>query len=1514
MNEMLWAGALLRLFLWMVPVILLARVIYPLSSRFDGQSGILHLLSAVTLILLPMMFGAWWYIRMEFSFNVSILISHTVETFGLFLLFWTSAILFGKLIRSSAFSNDRDLRSPWRPSLAAFLTVLVGSVWFVFFDKRSWQANLDLFVYAFSCALLAALFVAMGMVVGAFEEKRGTGRYRLVYLSAALVFVYSILRAYLFANHGATPFVAEIRGMREISAVGAALFLIVAVRPGMGAIIRIAGNSTADLPYRRRKAGTQKRLSAAFGVMILFLGILLIAMLESIYSGEQMIENARLQQQTRVAQTLTTNVDSSLDRLSSILGKMSATTAVRRMSISGMKKIFRKLPAGWAADIISVARLDSSGTVLFAYPNSGGVIGKNLLRRPHIRYFLRKRRMTISAPFESFAGEKVVALVSPVRTPEGRGKTIFTGGVSLLVADSVLAGRVFSNVSMVTSSPVAAINMNGTVITESIGRHGGEAAASYLESVFKGDTSPAAIDAAIGEILRTRKTTVVKVGKPGADGTGLVVALPLRASGIHVGAMVVPIRSSIFSRLYHDALSNQVTVWTFLLIVFIGMTGVMMFVYQGWSGFLEREVKRESELVRETEGRYTQLFDSALIGIFRTDQSAAITSANPALARMLGYESPAEIVGRIIIPPDVIRKYAEPAAGRSVDGEPIELTALDGTPVYVRLSCKARQAGETGDPGYDGFLENVTESHLAGQKIRDSELRYAELFRLSPAGIYVTTEEGKILEINDSFATMFGYESTEELLELPATVLYPDSHPRDRFVRALKEQGRVEYEIFDAKRKDGSTICLLENAELVFDPIYDRDVIRGALMDVTDIMDLQRLVELHRKVAETSSEILAAAFQGGDAGMIIDKSIESIGTNLGLDGVVVLEHAGGEIRQTHRWWSGDPLAEDGAAVDAEGLSESLRNSPDNSVFEGEGEDFKDHPIVRTYGHRSFTISKISTRGSEWGYLLLLASGPGRKWLLPERSFIESASKLISTVVEREFEAMFRSRLEEERDELLFAFEQLAEAVVVSDKKGIIRYVNSTFTRLTGFSREDVIGKGTEVLRSEEHEPAFFRRLWNTIMSGNVFKARFKSRRKDGSIVYLDKTIAPVIDSTGEVVSFVEVSNDISTQISLEEQLAQSQKMESIGLLAGGIAHDFNNILGAILGYASLMKVRLSEGDEFFKYVDTIENSASRAAELTAQLLGFARGGKYDVAPVDMNEVVANTLRIIQSTFDKSIVVETALREGIPCVEADPGQMQQVVMNLCVNARDAMAEKGTLRISTADVLVTEKETARKADANPGRYVLLSVSDTGAGIDPSVLRRIFEPFFTTKEKGKGTGLGLSMVYGIVRNHGGFIDVDSEPGEGTTFKIYYPASGKPQNERREKNPMSAIEGGTETVLVAEDEQAMRQLVNDILESGGYRVIAVEDGQSAVDIYSSRKDEIDLVILDMIMPRLNGGETFKKLKAINPSVRVLLSSGYSQDEQARRLLSEGVAGFLGKPYQVAELLEKVRKVLEGK
>jgi two-component system cell cycle sensor histidine kinase/response regulator CckA len=518
----------------------------------------------------------------------------------------------------------------------------------------------------------------------------------------------------------------------------------------------------------------------------------------------------------------------------------------------------------------------------------------------------------------------------------------------------------------------------------------------------------------------------------------------------------------------------------------------------------------------------------------------------------------------------------------------------------------------------------------------------------------------------------------------------------------------------------------------------------------------------------------------------------------------------------------------------------------------------------------------------------------------------------------------RKRLEEaileSRDYLNRILSQIPLAVSVFDPAGVLVDVNDAFLKMFEIpEKRFVIGKFNLLAN-----PAAIRHpLYNMVKSVfhgetiDIPTASYDAQAaKELGMTWLGRLIIhlrmfPVVDRSGRTVNVVALMEDVSDRMRLEQQLIQSQKMESIGLLAGGIAHDFNNILAGILGYSSHIKSLMSEGDRLFSYVDTIERSAVRAAELTSQLLAFARGGKYVVHPIEINSVIDETVRLLKGSIEKSIRIEVLTQENLPAVEADASQMQQVLMNLCINARDAMPNGGTLTIGSTLLGTPDDYLMLQQDLKARPYVCLSITDTGTGIDNETLGRIFEPFFTTKEKGKGTGLGLATVYGIVHNHNGYINVLSTPGEGTTFCVYLPTVDTIPV-AVEAQP-AEVAGGRETVMIVDDEAVIRSLARDILEAKGYTVIEASDGLEAVEIYKERGSGIDLVILDMAMPIMGGKETFEQLKRLNKGIKVILSTGYAEDDRARDLMARGVLAFVQKPYRVDEFMAAIRRVLDS-
>ncbi|HUL42744.1 MAG TPA: ATP-binding protein, partial [Bacteroidota bacterium] len=418
-------------------------------------------------------------------------------------------------------------------------------------------------------------------------------------------------------------------------------------------------------------------------------------------------------------------------------------------------------------------------------------------------------------------------------------------------------------------------------------------------------------------------------------------------------------------------------------------------------------------------------------------------------------------------------------------------------------------------------------------------------------------------------------------------------------------------------------------------------------------------------------------------------------------------------------------------------------------------------------------------------------------------------------------------------------------------------------------------------------------------------------RRDGSALPVEYSSSPIVDNgkiQGAVVAFM----DVTERRMLQQQLMQTQKIESIGRLAGGIAHDFNNILTIIVGHASILKRLPPDSPKRPESVVAVEKAAQRGAGLVRQLLTFARKTDVMLESVRLNEVIAEVAKLINETFPKTIIIAMRLESNLPPIHADANQLHQVLVNLCVNARDAMPEGGTLSIGTSQVPL-EKVRSKYSAASASEYVEISVTDSGTGMDEQTLNRIFEPFFTTKEVGKGTGLGLAVVFGIVETHKGFIGVESAVGKGTTFHLYFPVQSRTVEERAATEAeLVDIPGGSETILVVEDEQMLRELLFGTLTGKGYNVLLAEDGQEMISQYVTHQERISLVISDMGLPKVGGYEAFKKIRSVDPSAKVVLASGYLEPNVKSEILRSGARDFIQKPYSPEEVLKKVREIID--
>jgi PAS domain S-box-containing protein len=522
--------------------------------------------------------------------------------------------------------------------------------------------------------------------------------------------------------------------------------------------------------------------------------------------------------------------------------------------------------------------------------------------------------------------------------------------------------------------------------------------------------------------------------------------------------------------------------------------------------------------------------------------------------------------------------------------------------------------------------------------------------------------------------------------------------------------------------------------------------------------------------------------------------------------------------------------------------------------------------------------------------------------ITERKLLEE--ELQQRVVERSMDL-----LQSEKD-YRDLFHESQDMIYISSPDGHYIDINPAGIALLGFaSREEALRAQISNCYQNGGDRLKFQELIQR--QGFVKDYEVNLKRIDGTPLQVLITANVVKDQDGHCIAYRGIIRDITERRKLEQQLFHAQKMESIGTMAGGIAHDFNNILGGIMGYASLMKTRMHPDHPFYNYVDIIERGTQRAAELTSQLLTMAMGGTYNFVPVNLNDIVRDTVQMLSQLFDRSIRIDTRLAEELPTVEADSVLMQQVLMNLLMNARDALAQGGQIVVETRVETIDAQALGQHINARSGPYVVVAVSDNGVGIEPGLLQRIFDPFFSTKGKGKGTGLGLAVVYGVLKNLNGFVKVYSEPCRGSIFRVFLPVCGRSPGEGRIPETIEEL-GGHEVILIVDDEEDIRELAGDMFSSYGYRVVMAGDGEQACRIYAEQGDRIDLVLLDMVMPKLGGLETFFKLRELNPAAKIVLSSGYSENGRAQEIIKYGVSGFIQKPYQVQKLLTIVRRVLK--
>jgi len=506
----------------------------------------------------------------------------------------------------------------------------------------------------------------------------------------------------------------------------------------------------------------------------------------------------------------------------------------------------------------------------------------------------------------------------------------------------------------------------------------------------------------------------------------------------------------------------------------------------------------------------------------------------------------------------------------------------------------------------------------------------------------------------------------------------------------------------------------------------------------------------------------------------------------------------------------------------------------------------------------------------------------------------------------------RKAAEKQVQRLSQAVEQSPISILILDKNFKIEYANEHFKEITGYFDEDILKKEPVDFIANKEKKDIFNDIHLNVNNGLVWRGEILNRFKDGQTYWEDTTISPIYDKAGKISNFIAFKKDITENKKLEEQFRQSQKMEAIGRLAGGVAHDFNNLLTVIIGYSELILSQIAEEDALFNKIKQIDKAGRRAEALTRQLLAFSRKQIIQPKIINLNQMIIDMEKMLKRLIGEHIELQTILSDDLGNFKADPGQIEQVIMNLCINARDAMPDGGTLLVSSVNIQIDNEQETECSEMKPGPYIKLTISDTGIGMDENLKDQIFEPFFTTKEKGKGTGLGLSTVYGIIKQSDGAICVDSKIGQGTTFKMLFPRSGDGDEAELDAHIQVSDLKGTETIFVVEDEDALRALTVESLEQAGYKVLSAEDGEEAISTCINFNDDIHLLLTDVVMPKMGGRKLAEEMVKIHPEINIIYMSGYTDDSIVQHGVLEGNTEFIAKPFKPTALLHKIRRVLD--
>jgi PAS domain S-box-containing protein len=902
---------------------------------------------------------------------------------------------------------------------------------------------------------------------------------------------------------------------------------------------------------------------------------------------------------------------------------------------------------------------------------------------------------------------------------------------------------------------------------------------------------------------------------------------------------------------------------------------------------IARDITKRKEMeakVRESEAYYRTLVNTSPDAIFIADPDGRTTFVSQKTYEIFRIPPKQQIAGMSIlnwVAPEehdnVMKRFRDILSGHSkAEIKAYKLLKDDRTPFWGEIASSPLMDAHGKFVGLLVICRDITDRKQAEKALLKSEQEYRTLINSMNEGILQVGTDDEILFVNNRLCEMSGYTREELIGKIGNEVLMEkEGRKLIKEKNILRQKGTADVYEIQVKKKSGDHIWVQISGTPI---VNERNEVTGSLGVFTDITEkklaekaLHYSEERYRLIADNVGDVIWKLDVATQRFSYMSPSVER------LDGFNAEEILALPLEQVLTLKSYESMVENFTKriMAFESGDESVR--------------IQTNELEQLHKNGSIIPTEVVTT---------LIAGNDQKVYE-----IVGVTRNISE----------RKHAETNLKKLSQAVEQSPVLIVITDTAGNIEYVNPEFSKITGYTFEEILGQNTRILKSGEKPAEAYKELWDAITSGKKWHGEFRNKKKNGNLYWQDSSISPITNEEGKIINYLMVAEDITERKLLQSQFLQSQRMESIGTLAGGIAHDLNNILSPIMMSIQILRNRYP--DEYAnRMLDTLEISTRRGADIVKQVLAFGRGVESSRILLQPKHIINEIVKIMKDTFPKNINLIVNIPKDLWIINADMTQMHQVLLNLCVNARDAMPDGGKLSIVAENAVVDESYARMKLDVKVGNYVVTAISDTGTGIPRKIIDKIFEPFFTTKEIGKGTGLGLSTVLAIVKSHEGFINVYSEMGKGTSFKVYIPAQTSRHIIKDEgKKILDIPVGDGELILVIDDEKSICEITRETLETYGYKVLTANDGAEAVSVYAENKNKIAVVITDMAMPVMDGSNTIRVMQRMNPSVSIIATSGIATNKDTALNAGRGVRAFIEKPYTAEKLLKILHDVITG-